>query len=140
MQSCGKRTGKGKGTTDGKGKGKGMDNGNGTGNGIVKQTPWGDNISHAIGFKTQNEMYEADSDTEGSLEREYFQPETTPAMSISYDNDTDRTESDGKLDSEFDPDMNIGIENDVYAPDRVDLDSAVDLEMVGDDVEEDDED
>ena len=50
-----KGTGKGKGTKDGKGKGKGKRKGNGKGKGIVK-------------------LYESDSDTEGELERVYFEP------------------------------------------------------------------
>jgi hypothetical protein len=61
-------TGKGKCTNDGKGKGKGkvseqgQGKGNSKRNGIVKQTPGGDDISHA--FAVQKEMYVADSDTE----------------------------------------------------------------------------
>jgi len=72
MQGGEKGTRKGKGTKDGKrkgkgkatekGKGKGIANGNGKG--IVKQTPGGDNISHAIAVQLQKEMYEADSDME----------------------------------------------------------------------------
>jgi len=53
--------GKGKATEEGKGKGKG----NGNGKGIVKQTPGGDDIAHAVAVQLQKEMYEADSDTEG---------------------------------------------------------------------------
>jgi hypothetical protein len=68
-----KGTGTGKGTKDGKGKGKGKatEEGKGKGKeysigkGIVKQTPGGDDISHAVAVQLQNEMYEADSDTEG---------------------------------------------------------------------------
>jgi hypothetical protein len=48
-------------TEEGKGKGKG----NGKGKGIVKQTPGEDDISSAGAVQMQNEMYEADSDTEG---------------------------------------------------------------------------
>jgi len=44
---------------DGKGKG------NGKGKGIFKQTPGGDDISHAIALQLQMEMYGADSDTKG---------------------------------------------------------------------------
>jgi hypothetical protein len=73
MQGGEKGTGKRKGTKDGKGKGKGKateegkgkGKGNGKGKGIVKQTPGGDDISHAIAVQLQKEMYEADSDTEG---------------------------------------------------------------------------
>jgi len=52
----GKATGKGK----GKRKGKAMEEGQGAGNskrkGIVKQTPGGDDISHAIALLLQKEM------------------------------------------------------------------------------------
>jgi hypothetical protein len=58
-------TRKGKGTKDGKGKGKGKGKGNGKGKGIVKQTPGGDDISHAVALQLQKERYEADSGTEG---------------------------------------------------------------------------
>jgi len=47
----------------GKGKGKGKRNGNGKG--IVKRTPGGDDISHAVALQLQKERYEADSGTEG---------------------------------------------------------------------------
>ena len=56
----------------GKVKGKAMEEGKRKGNGkgrvIVQQTPGGDDISHAVALQLQNEMYEADSDTEGNLE------------------------------------------------------------------------
>jgi len=48
-----KRTGKGKGKKDGKGKGKGKGKGNGKWKGIVKQTPGGDDISHAVALQLQ---------------------------------------------------------------------------------------
>jgi len=65
--------GNGKGTKDGKGNGNGMATeegkgkrkANGKGKGIVKRTPGGDDISHAVALPLQKEMYEADSDTEG---------------------------------------------------------------------------
>jgi len=60
-----KGTGKGKGTKDRKGRGKGKGKGNGKGKGIVKQTPGGDDISHAVALQLQKERYKADSDTEG---------------------------------------------------------------------------
>jgi hypothetical protein len=60
-----KGTWKGKGTKDGKGKGKGMGKGNGKGKGIVKQTPQGDDISHAVDLQLQKERDKADSGTEG---------------------------------------------------------------------------
>jgi len=49
-------------------------------------------MSCAIAFQLQKEWYEADSDTEGWLERQYLEPESSPAMSISSDADTDSTE------------------------------------------------
>jgi len=66
-------TGKGKDTKNGKWKGKrnateqgkGKGKGNSTGKGIVKQTPGGDDISHAVDVQLKKEMYEADLDTEG---------------------------------------------------------------------------
>jgi hypothetical protein len=42
--------------------GKGM--GNGEWKGIVKQTPGGDDISHAFALQLQKDMYETESDTE----------------------------------------------------------------------------
>jgi hypothetical protein len=52
-----------------KGKGKAMEEGKGKGHGKgrdnVKQTPGGDDISHAFALQLQKEMYEADSDMEG---------------------------------------------------------------------------
>ena len=64
-----------KGTKDGMGrrksiedeneKGNGKGNGNGKRKDIVKLTPWGDDISHAVALQLQKEMYEADSDNEG---------------------------------------------------------------------------
>ena len=86
-------TGKGKHTQDEKGKwkrksteeGKGKGKGNGKGTGIVEQTLGGDDISHASAVQLQKEMYEADSDTEGSLERVYLEPEAWPGVSISSD-------------------------------------------------------
>jgi hypothetical protein len=66
MQSHKKRTGKDKGTKDVKGKwaGKGKGKGNNKGKGIVEQTPQGEDISWAIDFQLQKEMYEADTDME----------------------------------------------------------------------------
>jgi len=52
-------------TEDGRGKGKGKGKGNGKGKGIVKQTPGGGDISHAVALQLQKEMSEADLDTEG---------------------------------------------------------------------------
>jgi hypothetical protein len=70
-----KGTGKGKGTKDGKGKGKGTGNGKATeegngkgnckGNAIDEQTPGGDDNSRAVELQLQQEMYQADSETEG---------------------------------------------------------------------------
>jgi len=132
--------GKGKGTKDGKGKGKGKateegkGKGNGKGKGIVKQTPGEDDISRAVAV--QKEMYDADSDTEGQLERVYLELEASPAVSISSDDDTDSTELDGQYHSELDPDVDMHMQDDVDAPDGVDLDGDVDMERDGDDDEE----
>jgi len=59
---------------------------------------------------------------------------------MSSDDDTDSTEkSDGEYDSQLDPDVDMRIEDDVYAPDGVDLGCDVDMERDGDDDEEEDE-
>jgi len=87
-----KRTGKGKGTKDVKGLGKGKVKGNSKGKGIVKQIPGGYDSSGAVALQLQKQRYRADTDTEGSLERVYIEPEASPAMSISSDDDTDSTE------------------------------------------------
>jgi hypothetical protein len=61
-------------------------------------------------------------------------------VSISSDEDTDCTEkSDSEYDSVLDHDVDMRIEDDVDAPDGVDLDSDVDMERYGDDDEEEDE-
>ena len=46
-------------------------------------------------------------------------------MSISSDDDTDSTELDSEYDSELDPDVYMSMEDDVDAPDGVDLDGDV---------------
>jgi hypothetical protein len=69
----------------------------------------------------------------------YLQPEASPVVSISSENDTNSTESDGKYDSELDPDVDMRMEDDVDALDGVDLDGEVDMESDGDDEEEEDE-
>jgi hypothetical protein len=56
---------RGKATEDRKGKGKGTGMGNGKEKGIVKPTPEGDDISHAVALQLQKEMSEPDLDTEG---------------------------------------------------------------------------
>ena len=134
-----KGTGKGKGTKDVKGKEKGKGKGNGNGKGIVKQTPGGDDISLAVALQLQKEMYEADSDMEGILERLYSELEASPAVSISSDDDTDSTESDGEYDSEHDPDVDMGREDDVDAVDGVDLNGDVNMEKDADNEKEEDE-
>jgi len=124
----------------GTGKGKGKGKGNGKGTGIVKQTPGGDDIARAVALQLQRDMYEADSDTEGELERLYLMPEASPAVSISPNDDTDSTEKlEGKYESELDPDVDMRVEDDVDAPDGIDLDSDVDMEGDGDNDEEYDE-
>jgi len=60
-------------------------------------------------------------------------------MSISSEDDTDSTQSDGEYDSEPDPDVDMRMEDDVDALDSVDLDGDVDMERDGDDDEEKDE-
>ena len=63
-----------------------------------------------------------------------------PAASISSDDDTHSTkESDGKYNSEHDPDVDMRMEDDVDAPCSVDLDRDMDVEKDGDDDEEEDE-
>jgi len=58
-------------------------------------------------------------------------------VSISSDDDTDSTESNGDYDSELDVDMCM--EDDVDAPDGVDIDGDVDLERDGEDGEDEEE-
>ena len=143
-QGSEKRTGKGKGTMDGKGRakgnaneeGKGKGKGNGKGKGIVTQTPVGDDISLAVGVQLQNEMYKADSDTEGFPEPVYLELEASPAMSISSEDDTNSTESDGQYYSELIPDVDMRMQEDVDAPDGVDLDGDVDMGREGNDDED----
>jgi len=61
-------------------------------------------------------------------------------VEISLDDDTNRTEkSHSKSDSELDPDLYMGMEDDVDAPDSVDLDGVVDIQWDSDDDEEEDE-
>jgi len=85
-------------------------------------------------------MYEADSDTEGQLEWVYLEPKAPRAVSMSSDDDTDSTEqSDSKYDSEHDSDVDMRMENDVDAPDGVELDGDVDMARDGDAEEEEDE-
>ena len=139
---------KGKGSMDGKGKGKGKaredgkgkGNGNCKGKGTVKQTPGGGDISHSVALRLQKEMYEADSDTQGSLQWVYSELEALPTVLISSDDDTDSTEeSDSEYDSEFDSELDMRMEDDVDAPDGVVLEGDVDMERDGDDEEEEDE-
>jgi len=78
-------------------------------------------------------MSESDLDTEGWLERVYFEPEASPAVSITSDADTNSIESDGEYDSERDSDVDMRMEDDVEAPDGVDLDGNVDMERDGED-------
>jgi len=139
MQGQENRTGKEKGTEDGKGHGKGKGKakwkvmeegkgkGNGKGKGILKQIPVEDDISHAVAFQLQQEMYEADLDMEGYLERVYLELEAAPAMSISPDDDTESAESDGEYNSEQDGDLDMSMKDEVDAPDGVDLDGNVDM-------------
>jgi len=62
---CGdKGTGKGKGIKEGKGKRMVKRKGNGKGKGIVKQSPGGNDISHAVALQLEKERNKAAPDTE----------------------------------------------------------------------------
>ena len=96
-------TRQGKGRLDGTGNGMERDNekGNGKENGkakvIVTNTPRRQGISRARGLQLHKTLYEVDSDTQGCPEREYYKPEESPTMSISWDDDCDSTvESQGE--------------------------------------------
>jgi len=70
----------------------------------------------------------------------YLEPGASRTMSVSPDDDPDSTEeSDGEYDSELDCDVDIRMEDDVDAPDGVDLDSDVDMEWESGDEEQKDE-
>jgi hypothetical protein len=58
-------------------------------------------------------------------------------VSISSDDDTNSTKSDGEYDSELDVDMCM--QDNVGAPDSVDIDGNVDMETDGDDGEDEEE-
>ena len=60
-------------------------------------------------------------------------------MSISSDDNTDSTESDGEYDSEHDLDEHMGMQDYVDAPDGIDLDGDVDMERDSGDEEEENE-
>jgi hypothetical protein len=60
-------------------------------------------------------------------------------MSISSGDDANSTESDSKSNPEHHPDVAMRMEDDVDAPDGVDLDSDVDMQRDGDDEEKEDE-
>ena len=58
-------------------------------------------------------------------------------MSISSDDDTNQTEeSDGEYDSEHDSEVDMHMEDDVDAPDGIDLYCNVDMTRDGDNVED----
>jgi hypothetical protein len=65
--------------------------------------------------------------------------EASHTVSISSDHGTDYTESDSKYDLEFDPDVDMRMENNVDAPDSIDLDGDVDMARDGHDDKEEDE-
>ena len=65
--------------------------------------------------------------------------EASPAVSISSDDDTKSTKSDGEYDSELDPDVDMRMEDDVDAPNGVDSDCNVHMEWDVVDEEEEDE-
>jgi hypothetical protein len=60
-------------------------------------------------------------------------------MSTSSDDDTDSTESDGEYHSELDAEVDMCMEDDVDAPDGVDLDGNVDMQRDGEDEENEEE-
>jgi hypothetical protein len=132
-QGAQKATGKGKGTKDGKGKRKDKGKGNGKGKGIVKRTPEQDDFSFALPLQLLTQMSDADLDKEEKLERVYSEPEASPTVSKSSDNDTDSTECDGEYDLECDYDVDVRMEDDVDAPDGVNLDGGVDMDRDSED-------
>jgi len=81
--------GKGKQTEDRNGKGKGKGKGNSKGKDIDRQTPGRDNISRAVALQWQKRISEVDLDTEGYLERPYFEQSASPAVSVFSDGETD---------------------------------------------------
>jgi len=72
--------------------------------------------------------------------RVYWEPEASPGVSISSDDDTESTESDGEYDSERHPDVDMRMEDDVDALDGVDLDGNADMKRDGDDEKDEEED
>jgi hypothetical protein len=76
-QSSEKGTGKENGRKDEKRKGMGKGKGNGKGNDILKNTPRGEDISRAVAWQLQNEMYKADLDTKGFHEQVNLEPEAS---------------------------------------------------------------
>jgi hypothetical protein len=70
---------------------------------------------------------------------ETLTPGASPAVSISSDDDTDSTKSDGKYDSECTSDVDMCMDYDVDRPDYVELDNEVDVERDGEDEEDEEE-
>jgi len=123
----GKWRGKRKPAEEGKWKGKG--NGNEKGKGIVEQTTEGDDISCAVALQLQKEMYEAESDMEGSLGQVYLVLEVLPTVSMYSGNDTDSPkELDGEYDSEHDSDVDMRMDDDVDELYSNDLDCNMDTD------------
>jgi len=60
-------------------------------------------------------------------------------VSISSDDDTDSSKSDGEYDSELDPYLDICMEDGVDVPDGIGLDGDVDMERDGEDEEDEEE-
>jgi len=149
MQGGEQPTGKGKGTQDGnqngkatengKRKEKGMSTGTGQWKGIDKQTPGGVDISRAVALQLRTEMSEADLDSEGRLRQVYCEPEASPAVLMSSDDDTDSTESDTKYDPEYISDVDMRMEDDVDTLGGVDLDNNLDMDRDGADEQKEDE-
>jgi hypothetical protein len=135
-----RETAQGKRTTDGNGIGKENGKGNSKTKGMIKNTPGGDDISPAVALQLQEEMYEADSDTEGQLVRVYLERKASPAVSISSDADNTSTEkSDSEYDSEHVLDVDMSMDDGVDTLDGIDLYGAVEMARDRDYADEEDE-
>jgi hypothetical protein len=113
--------------------------GYGKGKGIVKQSPREDDISRVLAMQLQMEMSEADLDREGYVAQVHLEPEASPMVSISGDDDTDNTESDDEYESKCDSDVDRPMEDDMDALDDGNLDGDVDMETDSDNEAEKDE-
>jgi hypothetical protein len=75
----------------------------------------GEDISHAIALQLGKEMSAAHLKMDGKLEQIYLEPEAAPAVSISSDNDTDSTLSNGDYDAKCDSGVHKRVEDFVDA-------------------------